>query len=151
MDGRELRRSEFMFVDRPWLGCQTLVRRRHTVGSSSGSGVRVLARRPLPALAGPSAHELRVALGTRYYDIHPDPHGLRGRGHHVVQAVVGFHTEGQRWVWTLGDHGRQKGGRFRPKTAPVAPSSSETFRQNNRRRAAQSSSAGRLNHGSQHL
>lgn len=109
MDGRELRRSEFMFVDRPWLGCQTLVRRRHTVGSSSGSGVRVLARRPLPALAGPSAHELRVALGTRYYDIHPDPHGLRGRGHHVVQAVVGFHTEGQRWVRTLGDHGDRRG------------------------------------------
>lgn len=44
--------------------------------------------------SGPSAHELCVALGTRYYDIHPDPHRLRGWGHHVVEAVVGLHTEG---------------------------------------------------------
>lgn len=52
---------------------------------------------------GPSAHELRVALGARYYDIHPDPHGLWGWRHHVVKAVVSLHTEGQRWVGALED------------------------------------------------
>lgn len=76
--------------------------------------------------SGPSAHELRVALGARYYDIHPDPHGLRGRGHHVVEAVVGFHTEGQRRVGTLEDHSG-KGETFRLRAAPVASFSSETF------------------------
>lgn len=80
-------------------------------GSSSGrlAGVWVLVQSLIlipPSLSsgGPSAHELRVALGTRYYDIHPDPHGLRGRGHHVVEAVVGFYTEGQRRVRALEDH-----------------------------------------------
>lgn len=57
---------------------------------------------PDPSPSGPSAHELRVALCTCYYDIHPDPHGLWGRGHHVIEAVVGFHTEGQRRVGALG-------------------------------------------------
>lgn len=56
---------------------------------------------PNPWPAGPSAHELRVALGARHYDIHPDPHGLGGGGHHVVEAVVGLHAEGQRRVWAL--------------------------------------------------
>lgn len=80
--------------------------------------------------SGPLAHELRVAFGTRYYDIHPDPHGLRGRGHHVVKAVVSFHTEGQRWIGTLEDH-RERGGEFplhqRKQTAPVVSFSSKTF------------------------
>lgn len=80
--------------------------------------------------SGPSAHELRVALGTRYYDIHPDPHGLRGWGHHVVEAVVGLHTEGQRRVRALEDHITGRGGDFleqRLQAAPVASFSSETF------------------------
>lgn len=55
-------------------------------------------------LSGPSAHELCVALGTGYYDIHPDPHGLWGRSHHVVEPIMGFHTEGQRWVGALKDY-----------------------------------------------
>lgn len=54
------------------------------------------------APAGPSAHELRVAFGARHNDIHPDPHGFGGGRHHVVEAVVGLHTEGQRRVWALG-------------------------------------------------
>lgn len=58
-------------------------------------------RPPNPSPDGPSAHELRVALSTRHYDIHPDPHGLGGGGHHVVETVVGLHTEGQRRVWAL--------------------------------------------------
>lgn len=68
----------------------------------------------LPSLSasGPSAHELCVALGTRYYDIHPDPHGLWGWGHHVVQAVVGLHTEGQRRVGALEDQITGTGGDF---------------------------------------
>lgn len=63
------------------------------------AGVRVSSSR---TVSGPSAHELRVALGTCYYDIHPDPHGLRRRRHHVVEAVVGLHAEGQRRIWALG-------------------------------------------------
>lgn len=54
-----------------------------------------------PVTRCPSAHELRVAFGARHDDIHPDPHGFRGGRHHVVEAVVGLHTEGQRWVWAL--------------------------------------------------
>lgn len=64
-----------------------------------------LSPRHPPALSpsGPSAHELSIALGTCYYDIHPYPHGLRGWGHHVVEPVVGFHTKGQRWIGALED------------------------------------------------
>lgn len=80
----------------------------HQVGSQVSG--RSLSRNLSPS--GPSAHELRVALGARYYDIHPDPHGLRGRGHHVVEAVVGFHTEGQRRVRALGDRRRGERGNF---------------------------------------
>lgn len=78
-------------------------------GSRSGwlAGAWALAYSPRhpPDLSpsGPSAHELSIALGTCYYDIHPDPHGLRGRGHHVVEPVVGFHTKGQRWIGALED------------------------------------------------
>lgn len=80
----------------------------HQVGSQVSG--RSLSRNLSPS--GPSAHELRVALGARYYDIHPDPHGLRGRGHHVVEAVVGFHTEGQRRVRALEDRRRRERGDF---------------------------------------
>lgn len=65
---------------------------------SSSSGTVALQPR------GPSAQELRVALGARHYDIHPDPHGLGGGGHHVVETVVGLHAEGQRRVWALEDN-----------------------------------------------
>lgn len=96
----------FLFFKRP------SVRHRQAsagalAGSSSGGLLRCLGAQTVPpsslhlSPAGPSAHELRVALSSRYYDIHPNPHGLRRRSHHVVQAVVGFHTEGQRRVWAL--------------------------------------------------
>ena len=79
---------------------------------SSGSGGERLTlalrcvchRRNVPSPSGPSAHELRVALCARNYDVHPDPHGLWGGGHHVVEAVMGLHAEGQRWIWALEDH-----------------------------------------------
>lgn len=53
-----------------------------------------------------SAQKLCVALCTCNYDVHPDPHGLRRRGHHVVQPIMSFHTEGQGWIGTLGDRKR---------------------------------------------
>ena len=50
----------------------------------------------------PSVHELGVPLCPSDDDIHPDAHGL-GRGcHHVVEAVVGLDTEGERRVRALG-------------------------------------------------
>lgn len=81
-------------------------------GRSSSGGLAGVTIVFLPR--GPSAHELRVALRPRHYDIHPDPHGLRGRSHHVVEAVVGFHTEGQRWIRALEDR-RQTGTCFSTK------------------------------------
>lgn len=48
-----------------------------------------------------SVHELRVALGSCHDHIHPDPHGLRGGGHHEIQSVVRLHTEGQGGVGAL--------------------------------------------------
>lgn len=73
------------------------------LGCSSGTA-HVCVHPPNLAPAGPSAHELRVAFGTRHDDIHPDPHGFGGGRHHVVEAVVGLHTEGQRRVWALEGH-----------------------------------------------
>lgn len=48
-----------------------------------------------------SVHELRVALGPGDDHVHPDPHGLGRRRHHVVEAVVGLDAEGQGGVGTL--------------------------------------------------
>ena len=53
-------------------------------------------------------HELRVALGSGYYNVHPYPHGLRGRGHHVVESVMSLHTEGQRGIGALGLEERER-------------------------------------------
>lgn len=79
---------------------------------------------------GPSAHELRVALGTCYYDIHPDPHGLRRRGHHVVEPVVGLHAEGQRRIGALGEQNHSEMRVFTegvkdPPVAPLSPGTKE--------------------------
>lgn len=63
-----------------------------------------------------SVHELSVALGPCDDDIHPDAHGLCGRGHHVVQPVMGLHTEGESWVRALGWGGGQGWGSRRPRT-----------------------------------
>lgn len=46
-------------------------------------------------------HELRVALCSCYDHVHPDPHGLCRRSHHVVQSVMGLYTEGQGGVGAL--------------------------------------------------
>lgn len=54
-----------------------------------------------PSSARPSVHELRVALGPRDDDVHPDAHGLGRRRHHEVEAVVGLHAERQRGVGAL--------------------------------------------------
>lgn len=48
-----------------------------------------------------SVHELSVALSPGDNDIHPDSHGLCRGGYHVVQPVMGLHTEGEGWVWAL--------------------------------------------------
>lgn len=75
--------------------------------------------------SGPSAHELRIALCTRYYDIHPDPHGLRGRGHHIVKPVMSFHAEGQRWSGALWN--QRGGGFYRAKTESCTCCFFQTF------------------------
>lgn len=63
---------------------------------------RELRRLPLPPA---SVHELRVSLGAGDDHVHPDPHGLGRRRHHVVEPVVGLHAEGQRGVGALrGSH-----------------------------------------------
>lgn len=101
-------------------GCVSSILTPTPTGSCSGwlAGVWVISpsRPPRPLPSGPSAHELCVALGTCYYDIHPDPHGLWGWSHHVVESVVGFHAESQRWVGALEGH-RENGRHFRLKTA----------------------------------
>ena len=56
-----------------------------------------------------SVEELCVSLRPGDNDVHPNPHGLRRRSHHVVQPVMGLHTEGQRWVGAL----KVRGGRRR--------------------------------------
>ena len=61
-------------------------------------GVSVCAPHP------PSVHKLRVALGPCDDDVHPDAHGLGRGGHHVVEPVVGLHTECQRGVGALETH-----------------------------------------------
>lgn len=48
-----------------------------------------------------SVHELRVTLGPRDDHVHPDPHGLGGRRHHEVEAVVGLDAEGEGGVRAL--------------------------------------------------
>lgn len=79
--------------------------KRPSVELDSSSGTALVCEHHPPnwSPAGPSAHELRVAFGARHDDIHPDPHGFGGGRHHVVEAVVGLHTEGQRRVWALGN------------------------------------------------
>lgn len=46
-------------------------------------------------------HEMHVSLSARHHHIHPNTHGLRRRRHHVVNSIVGLHTEGQRRVGAL--------------------------------------------------
>lgn len=55
---------------------------------------------------GASVHELRVTLRPRDDHVHPDPHGLRRRRHHEVEAVVGLDAEGEGGVRAL--EGRKK-------------------------------------------
>jgi len=62
--------------------------------------------------SGASVHELRVPLRPGDDHVHPDPHGVRGRRHHVVEPVVGLHAEGQGRVRALGAEGG--GARVRP-------------------------------------
>ena len=50
-----------------------------------------------------SVHELCVSLRSCDDHVHPDPHGLRRRGHHVVEPVVGLYAEGQGGVRALED------------------------------------------------
>lgn len=54
-----------------------------------------------PKAAESLHHELGVSLRPRDDHVHPYPHGLGGGGHHVVDAVVGLHAEGQRRVRAL--------------------------------------------------
>lgn len=67
-------------------------------------------RGPLPSLH----HELGVALSACDDHIHPDPHGLRRGGDHVVDPVVSLHAEGQGGVRALGERTRRErvGGRM---------------------------------------
>lgn len=60
-----------------------------------------------PAHSSSSVQELRVSLGTCYYDVHPDPHGLRRGGHHVIEPVVSLDTERQGGVWALESQDRE--------------------------------------------
>lgn len=53
------------------------------------------------ALSTPLVHELCVSLRSCDDDVHPDPHGLCCRGHHVVEAVVRLHAEGQGGIRAL--------------------------------------------------
>lgn len=54
-----------------------------------------------------SVHELRVSLRSCDDHVHPDPHGLCRRGHHVVESIVGLHAEGQGGVRTLEDSNKE--------------------------------------------
>ena len=55
-------------------------------------------------ISGTSVQELGVALRAGDDHVHPDAHGL-GRGrHHVVEAVVGLHAEGEGGVGALETH-----------------------------------------------
>lgn len=81
--------------------------------------------RPLTTLV----HELRVALCSCNDHIHPYPHSLCRRGHHVVQSVMGLYTEGQGGVRALtAKHKSKISCRSNPfqRSAPVTRSASET-------------------------
>lgn len=43
-----------------------------------------------------------VLLSGCHHDIHPDPHGFRGRRYHAEEAFEGLQTKRQFGVWTLG-------------------------------------------------
>lgn len=80
---------------RLWLCVERQVVRYRSWGRPEGPG-------------GPhqSVHELSVALCPGDNDIHPDAHGLCRGGHHVIQPVVGLHTEGEgrvRALWRKGE------------------------------------------------
>ena len=66
-----------------------------------------------------SVHELSVALSSGHDDIHPDAHGLGRWGHHVVEPVMGLHTEGEGWVRALLRERR----RSKPGLSPLTPPS----------------------------
>lgn len=95
------------------------------VGSQVSGCLLGFRHQPDRSPSGPSAHELRIALCTRYYDIHPDPHGLRGRGHHIVKPVMSFHAEGQRWSGALWN--QRGGGFYRAKTESCTCCFFQTF------------------------
>ena len=59
-------------------------------------------------LEPPLHHELGVSFCARYYDVHPNPHGLRRGSHHVVDTVMGLHTERQGGVRALVRPARKK-------------------------------------------
>lgn len=58
-------------------------------------------------------HELSVSLRPRDNDVHPNPHGLRRGGDHVVDPVVSLNAEGQGGIRTLrkATRGHRKGYR----------------------------------------
>lgn len=78
---------------------------RRAVGGQETGRVCDGSRRLIPALF--LVHELRVPLRSRDDHVHPDPHGLGRRGHHVIEAVVGLDAEGQRGVGALEDTGQK--------------------------------------------
>lgn len=66
----------------------------HRSASSSDRKTRQNLVQQKPSLAGMSLHhELGVSFSTGDDHVHPDPHGLRRGGDHVVDPIVSLHTE----------------------------------------------------------
>lgn len=69
---------------------------------------------------------MHVSFSARYYNIHPDTHGLGRRSHHVVHSIVGLHAERQWGVGALWrarafkwNGGEQRGGGWGDKNKDV--------------------------------
>lgn len=66
------------------------------------TGGRDVVRTPMSRREGGGLHhEVHVSFRPGDDDVHPDAHGVRGRSHHVVHAVVSLHAERQRGVGAL--------------------------------------------------